>query len=157
MKFAAGWPKYDGEKAMTRRDIDTGDIQAIAKTGFGSLAAASYMLLRVVEPGAARRWLRGLAPASLAKPSEVKTILDIEKKTGAETYQVAFTAAGLRKLGVDESIMQRFSPEFVEGMACDENRSRRLGDIGENDPEKWCWGVGDREPHVLLILLASDA
>ena len=56
-----------------------------------------------------------------------------------------------------KSIMQRFSPEFVEGMAGDENRSRRLGDIGENAPEKWCWGVGDREPHILLILLAKDA
>jgi deferrochelatase/peroxidase EfeB len=141
---------------MTRRDIDTSDIQAIAKTGFASLTAASYMLLRVVEPGAARRWLRGLAPASLAKPSEVKTTLDIEKKNGAETYQIAFTAAGLRELGVDESIMQRFSPEFVEGMAGDENRSRRLGDVGENAPEKWLWGVGDKEPHILLILLAKD-
>jgi deferrochelatase/peroxidase EfeB len=129
---------------MTRRDIDTGDIQAIAKTAFGSLGAASYMLLRVVEPSAARQWLRGLAPASLAN-GRVK-----------ETYQVAFTAAGLRKLGVGEKIMEGFSPEFVEGMAGDENRSRRLGDIGENAPEKWLWGVGDREPHILLILLASD-
>src|SRR4051812_40974659 len=126
---------------MTRRDIDTGDIQAIAKTGFALLTAASYMLLRVVEPNAARRWLRGLAPASLAKPSEVKTILDLEKKTGVETYQIAFTAAGLRKLEVNESIIRRFSPEFIEGMAGDENRSRRLGDIGQNAPEKWCWGV----------------
>jgi deferrochelatase/peroxidase EfeB len=41
-------------------------------------------------------------------------------------------------------------------MAGDENRSRRLGDIGENAPEKWCWGVGDKEPHILLILLAKD-
>jgi len=74
-----------------------------------------------------------------------------------EAYQIAFTAAGLRELGVGEKIMDGFSPEFIEGMAGNENRSRRLGDIGENDPEKWCWGVGDREPHVLLILLASDA
>ena len=130
---------------MTRRDIDTSDIQAIVKTAFGSLNAASYMLLRVVEPSAARRWLRALAPASLADGR-----VD-------EAYQIAFTAAGLRKLGVDEKIMAGFSPEFVEGMAGDKNRSRRLGDIGENDPEKWKWGVGDREPHVLLMLLASDA
>jgi deferrochelatase/peroxidase EfeB len=130
---------------MTRRDIDTRDMQAIVKTAFGSLNAASYMLLRVVEPAAARQWLRALAPASVADGR-----VD-------EAYQVAFTAAGLRKLGVDEKIMTGFSPEFVEGMAGDNNRSRRLGDIGENDPEKWSWGVGDREPHVLLILLASDA
>src|ERR1700712_2477872 len=155
MKFAAGWPKYDGDKTMTRRDIDTADIQAIAKTGFGSLKAASYMLLRVVEPDAARRWLRDLAPASLAKPADVKKTLEIEEKNSVDTYQIAFTAAGLRKLGVDEPIMQRFSPEFVEGMAGGENRARRLGDIGENAPEKWCWGVGDREPHILLILLAK--
>lgn len=141
---------------MTRRDINTEDIQAIAKTGFVSLKAASYMLLRVGESAAARRWLRDLAPTSLAKPIDVKKTLEIEEKNRVDTYQIAFTAAGLRKLGVDESIMQRFSPEFVEGMAGDENRSRRLGDIGENAPKKWCWGVGDREPHILLILLAKD-
>jgi deferrochelatase/peroxidase EfeB len=140
---------------MTRRDIDTSDIQAIAKTGFASLKAASYMLLRVGDSGAARRWLRDLAPARLAKPADVKKALEIEEKN-VDTYQVAFTAAGLRKLGVDESIMQRFSPEFVEGMAGDENRSLRLGDIGKNAPENWCWGVGDKEPHILLILLAKD-
>jgi deferrochelatase/peroxidase EfeB len=130
---------------MTRRDIDTSDIQAIAKTGFGSLRAASYMLLRVVEPSAARQWLRVLAPASIADGR-----VD-------ETYQIAFTAAGLRQLGVEEQIMEGFSPEFVEGMAGDDNRSRRLGDIGANAPANWKWGVGDSEPHVLLILLASDA
>jgi deferrochelatase/peroxidase EfeB len=157
MKFAAGWPKYDGDKTMTRRDIDTSDIQAIVKTGFGSLTAASYMLLRVVEPSAARQWLRALAPASIKRPDEVKKTIDGENRNGDEAYQIAFTAAGLQKLGADEKIMAGFSPEFVEGMAGDKNRSRRLGDIGENDPQKWSWGVGDREPHVLLILLASDA
>lgn len=141
---------------MTRRDIDTSDIQAIAKTGFVSLKAASYMLLRVGESDAARRWLRDLAPACLAKPADVKKTVEIEEKNRVDTYQIAFTAAGLRKLGVDESIMQRFSPEFVEGMAGDANRSLRLGDICENAPEKWLWGVGDKEPHILLILLAKD-
>jgi deferrochelatase/peroxidase EfeB len=143
-KFAAGWPKYDGDKTMTRRDIDTNDIQAIVKTAFSSLNAASYMLLRVVDPDAARQWLRVLAPTSLADGQ-----VD-------EAYQIAFTAAGLRELGVDDEIMDGFSPEFAEGMAGCKNRSRRLGDIGENAPEKWRWGIGDREPHVLLILLASD-
>jgi deferrochelatase/peroxidase EfeB len=141
---------------MMRRDIDTSDVQAIAKTGFASLTAASYMLLRVGDSGAARRWLRDLAPARIAKPADVKKTLEIEEKSNVDTYQIAFTAAGLCKLGVNESIMQRFSPEFVEGMAGDENRSLRLGDIGENAPEKWLWGVGDKEPHILLILLAKD-
>jgi deferrochelatase/peroxidase EfeB len=132
---------------MTRREIDKADIQAIAKTAFDSLKGASYMLLRVGEPQAARRWLRDLAPASLA---------DISAGRVDETCQIAFTAAGLRALGVDDAILQRFSPEFVEGMASSDNRSRRLGDTGANAPAKWQWGTGDREPHILLILFSAD-
>jgi deferrochelatase/peroxidase EfeB len=142
---------------MTRRDIDTSDIQAIVKTAFGSLNAASYMLLRVVEPHAARQWLRNLTPTRLKRPEDLKNDIDSENEDAEDTYQIAFTASGLLALDVDKAIVERFSPEFVEGMAGDENRSRRLGDIEENDPKKWSWGVGDREPHVLLILLASDA
>ena len=52
-------------KMMIRPEVDSSDVQAIAWTAFGSLKGASYMLLRVVEPHAARQWLRGLAPASL--------------------------------------------------------------------------------------------
>lgn len=132
---------------MTRREIDTGDIQAIAKTAFGWLKGASYMLLRVGDPRAARRWLRDIAPASLAK---------LSAEPIEDTCQIAFTAAGLRTLGIDNAIVKRFSPEFVEGIASDKNRSRRLGDIGANAPSNWNWGVGDREPHILLILLSSD-
>jgi deferrochelatase/peroxidase EfeB len=141
---------------MTRRDIDTSDIQAIVKTAFDALKGASYMLLRVVEPYAARQWLRNLAPARLKRPEELKNV-DGENVDAEETCQIAFTASGLLALDVDKTIVDRFSPEFVEGMAGDENRSRRLGDIGANAPANWKWGVGDREPHVLLILLASKA
>ena len=120
---------------MTRREIDAEDIQAMAKTAFDSLRGASYLLLRVGEASAARRWLRDLAPASVA---------DLTGRHVEQTCQIAFTAAGLRALGVDETIVLRFSSEFVEGMAGDENRSRRLGDIGTNAPSQWEWGVGDR-------------
>lgn len=137
---------------MTRRDIDTSDIQALVKAGFESLAAASYMLLRVGEPQGARQWLRSLAPTKLADLSS-----NGAKKRVGEAYQIAFTAPGLLALGVDRTIVERFSPEFVEGMAGAENRSRRLGDIGENAPPKWDWGFGDKEPHILLILFAKDA
>src|ERR1700738_2622343 len=146
-------------KMMIRPEVDRSDVQAIAWTAFGSLKGASYMLLRVIEPHAARQWLRGLAPASLHDLSvaDVKKNVEGVKKNGGETYQIAFTAAGLLALGIDETIVKRFSPEFVEGMASNENRSRRLGDTGANAPTNWSWGVGDKEPHILLILLSSDA
>src|SRR5215813_3824219 len=99
-----------------RSNIDAADIQAIAKTAFDSLDGARYMLLRVSDPAAARRWLRGLSPTSVSDLAERK----------AEAYQVAVTAAGLRTLGIGEDILRDFSPEFVDGMAASDNRSRRL-------------------------------
>src|SRR5580698_1721091 len=119
-------------KTIIRSEIDSSDVQAIAWTGFDSLKGASYMLLRVSEPRAARQWLRGLAPASLGD-----LLVDGMKRKIDETCQIAFTAAGLRALGVDETIVQAFSPEFVEGMTGSENRSQRLGDTGANAPANW--------------------
>src|ERR1700682_1420010 len=124
-----------------RREIDADDIQAIARTAFGSFKSARYMLLRVVEPVAARQWLRSLAHLPL--------------KDDAEISQIALTAAGLREIGVKDAIVEQFSPEFVEGMANNDNRSRRLGDTGANAPTNWCWGVGEKEPHILLMLFSG--
>ncbi|MBV9287531.1 MAG: peroxidase [Hyphomicrobiales bacterium] len=134
---------------MTRRDVDRSDIQAIAYTAFGKLTGAAYVLLRVIDAPAARRFLAALKLASVA---DLKT--GAEPAELAEATQCAATAAGLRALGVAESLVQRFNPEFVEGMAGSANRSRRLGDIGANAPDRWTWGVGEREPHVLLMLFA---
>ena len=130
---------------MTRLDIDRADIQALAYTAFGMLTGASYLLLRVADPPAARRWLGGL---------EVASVDDLRSQL-SEATQIAVTAAGLRALGVANPIVQRFNPEFVEGMAGNPNRSQRLGDTGSNAPDKWAWGVGDREPHVLLMLFST--
>jgi deferrochelatase/peroxidase EfeB len=132
---------------MTRRDLDRADIQALAYTGFSSLTGAAYLLLRVTEAPAARRWLGSLKIASLADLASVKV---------HETAQVAMTASGLRELGVDNHVLGGFGPEFVEGMTGSPNRSQRLGDIGPNAPAGWRWGVGDREPHVLLMLFSTS-
>ena len=164
---------------MARSEVETNDIQAIAKTAFNSLAGANYVLLRVEDPGRARTWLRGLPITSVA---------DLDQGYVKEAIQIAFTAGGLAALEVDPKIICRFAPQFVEGMTGDElgvlrwcdsdakcgdtanasrdrdlpretqletTRSHRLGDIGANSPMKWEWGVGDKEPHVLLMFFAS--
>jgi deferrochelatase/peroxidase EfeB len=135
---------------MTRRDVDRSDIQAIVYTAFGTLTGATCILLRVVDAPAARRFLGGL---------KLNSVADLQKGAEpvgiAEATQCAATAAGLRALGVAESVIARFNPEFVEGMAGSPNRSRRLGDTGANAPERWNWGIGEREPHLLLLLYAD--
>ena len=123
------------------------DIQGLVKTGFGSLHSALYLLLRVAEPAAARAWLRA-APVT---PAGARV---------AEAVQVALTAPGLRALGVPEATIAQFSTEFVNGMASEESRSRRLGDVGANGPAGWRWGAAsdadERMPHVLVMLFAEN-
>jgi deferrochelatase/peroxidase EfeB len=140
-------------KPAIRSEIDIDDIQALVWTGFDSLKGGSYMLLHVDDPRAARQWLRSLTPTSFGDLYGA----DGAKQTRDEVVQVALTATGLKALGIPETVLLTFSPEFVEGMTGSQNRSQRLGDIGANAPERWQWGVGENEPHLLLILLARDA
>ncbi|MDB5685971.1 MAG: peroxidase, partial [Rhizorhabdus sp.] len=125
---------------------EAADIQALVRTGFGSLDGAAYVLLRIADAAKARIWLRGLDIASVAA---------IEAETLARALQIAFTTAGLRALGLGEATVAGFAPEFVEGLAGSERRSHRLGDAGEDAPEHWEWGHDDAEPHVLIAIFAS--
>lgn len=50
--------------------------------------------------------------------------------------------------------MAGFSDEFIQGMASDDDRSRRLGDVGANSPKLWRWGCPGDAPHLLVMLYA---
>lgn len=124
------------------------DVQALVGRGFGSLEGARYVLLQVKDAAGARHWLRGLAVTSeaQAKASRLPRVL-----------QLAFTAAGLRAMGLAVDAIPGFAPEFLDGLSGDPSRSRRLGDVENCAPSRWRWGGEAGEPHVLLILLARNA
>jgi deferrochelatase/peroxidase EfeB len=120
------------------------DIQALLRSGLGSLSQACFLLLRVTDAESARAWLAAapVTPAgSLAR--HVPSAL-----------QLAFTAHGLRNLGLPEQMIARFSEPFLSGIAGDDGRSRRLGDVGVNAPSRWRWG-GEEPPDVLVMLYAA--
>ena len=126
--------------------IEYSDIQALARFGHGRLKEAQFLLLNVSDTQAARQWLRE-APVSSAESASPP----------ADTaLQIAFTAEGLRALEIDASVLEGFSDEFISGMSGDASRSRRLGDVATNAPEKWTWGgTPDTVPHLLLMLYAK--
>jgi deferrochelatase/peroxidase EfeB len=127
------------------------DIQALAISAFGKLRAAAFLLLRVSDAAAARAWLSGAAPTTAAAiKAAIASGTDVP-----EALQVALTAPGLTALGLAESVLRQFGPEFRAGMADHDSRSRRLGDIGANAPTDWRWGSRDRTPHVLVMLYAQ--
>ncbi|MEO6408834.1 MAG: hypothetical protein ABIO45_08785 [Burkholderiaceae bacterium] len=78
---------------------------------------------------------------------------------------VAFTSAGLEKLGIAPDRLKALPQEFLDGM---EARSALLGDVRGNHPDRWrrplAYGAGPSGPridmgsvHVLIQLRLSDA
>lgn len=122
--------------------VDFDDIQGLIRFGHGRLVEAEFMLLRVSDPAAARDWLADapiMSAATRADPPRT-------------ALQIAFTAEGLRALGVADEVVAQFAQPFLAGMAGENSRSRRLGDTGTNDPAGWTWKEADAD--VLLMLYA---
>ncbi|HMG75157.1 MAG TPA: Dyp-type peroxidase [Pyrinomonadaceae bacterium] len=109
---------------------DLKDIQGIVMSGYGDLHCASYVLLQVIEPAAARRWLGSIM-------DQITTSEPPAEKVSA--LNVALTCRGLEKLGLDDDTLGTFSRPFLEGMTT-LHRARILGDADENAPENWVWG-----------------
>jgi deferrochelatase/peroxidase EfeB len=130
---------------MTLSRVDFADVQGLVRYGYAHMTEASFLLLQVRDPRAARAWLRS-APVTTA------VRVDPRPKTA---LQVAFTREGLEALAVPAAIIRGFSAEFVSGLASEESRSRRLGDVGASAPSDWQWGGPGRVPHVLVLLYAE--
>ncbi|HZW74977.1 MAG TPA: hypothetical protein VFF43_15630, partial [Caldimonas sp.] len=124
--------------------VDLDDIQGLVRFGYKHHTEASFLLLRVTDRDAARRWLASV-------PVTTSVTIDPPPEFA---IQIALTAEGMRTLGVDDAVVDAFANEFVVGMAGDANRSRRLGDVGANDSSRWQWGSGARVPHVAVLLYA---
>ena len=127
--------------------LDLGDIQGLFARGYGDLKAAAFLLLGVEDPAAARRWLGDTARA----------ITSSEARPEQRALNLAMTSSGLLGLGLPEAALAMFSNEFVAGMTTS-HRSRILGDLDENAPERWEWGnPGGPRIDIALLLYARDA
>lgn len=126
--------------------VDFSDVQGLVRFGFGKMTGTCYLLLRVRDPRAARAWLA---------QSRFTTAVEMNPPPST-AVQIAFTRNGLEALGVPRNVMAGFSSEFLEGMAGEPNRSRRLGDTGANAPQHWVWGVDRDLPDAVLMLFAEQ-
>ena len=128
------------------QELDFDDVQGLVRFGFGGMHRACFYLVRVKDVTAARSWI------AAAHVTSART-LDPPPSTA---LQVAFTSDGLKKLGVPGEVVDGFAPEFCSGMAGDESRSRRLGDLGPNHPGKWLWGAPTRLPHLAIMMYGKE-
>lgn len=126
--------------------LDLGDIQGdILRAHGNAYERTSYVFVGIDDAARGRDWLRPLVDrvvTAAPRPREAKP---------AQAVNVAFTAAGLRALGVPEHVLNTFSSEFLQGMAA---RADLLGDTGASAPERWDAGFGRGEAHVLVTINA---
>ena len=126
--------------------LDLGDIQGLFARGYREHRYAQFTIFTIAEAPAGRALLEWLLPRlTTAAPF-----------SGDVALQVAFTASGLRELGLPDHVVTGFAAEFRQGMT-NPNRSRFLGDTEESDPRGWAWGGPDGPPtDGLLMLYATD-
>lgn len=129
---------------MSATSIDSKDVQGLVRFGYARMTEACYLLLRIRDAEAARAWC---AVARVATA-------ELQEHPPDAALQVGFTSAGLRALGLPSDVLAGFSAEFQSGMAGEENRTRRLGDVGASAPAAWLWGGYPNIPDVLVMLFA---
>ncbi len=131
------------------------DIQGFITSGYAHLPDSAFVFVHFEDSAGARHWVHHVlsevtfANSWRATPNHRKT-----KPPGA--VNVAFTADGLRALGLPETCAKTFPREFQEGIWTGPQRPCDLGDTGASAPEQWQLGGPRNSPvHAVLILHAE--
>ena len=115
--------------------LEFDDIQHILLTRTPAITGR-YEFLSFDTPAGGRAWLTELLD-KVQSAADVQATVD-----GSDRWvTLAFTANGLRALGVPEESLATFPDEFREGMAA---RADILGDTGAAAPERWVGGLAGR-------------
>jgi Dyp-type peroxidase family len=126
--------------------LELDDIQSAVLRPRPVPYAATYLLFRIDDRKSGRELMRrlGSVVASAANPTSAAR---------ATWVSVALTFQGLKALGVPQTSLDSFSPEFQAGMAA---RAKLLGDNGESSPEYWEKPLGSTDVHVVVTALSRD-
>ncbi len=117
------------------------DIQGNILRGYGRrYGAVRHVVLEILDPAAARAALAGLP------------VTDAAAVPGQTCCNVGITATGLAALGVPQSSVDTFPPEFRAGTAA---RAPRLGDVGPSDPASWIPGMASVDRVHIIVSLTS--
>jgi len=126
--------------------LELDDIQSGVLRPRPTPYVATYVLFRIDECTAGRELMRRLSGI-------VSSAAQRKSSTRDTGVSVALTFQGLRALGVPQTSVSSFSPQFQEGMAA---RAKKLGDTGESSPENWEKPLGSPDVHVVVTALSTD-
>lgn len=126
------------------------DVQGNILRGYRH-SRVRHIMLEVVEATAARHWL-GAAVSGGDAPA-----ITSQAKWDAKPdlcFNIGFTFAGLRALGVPAASLATFPDEFVQGMAA---RAVKLGDVGDSAPASWAEPFATPERVHLIASFHADS
>jgi Dyp-type peroxidase family len=132
--------------ATTGTELELDDIQSGALHERPTPYVGTYLLLRIDDPRDGRELARRLAAVVDSGRPSADPARDA-------WITVAFSYQGLKALGVPDSSLDSFAPEFRQGMAA---RAAELGDVGESAPERWEQPLGTPDVHVAIAALSPD-
>src|SRR5437660_12359327 len=110
---------------MAATVLELDDIQSGVLRPRPTPSAATYIIFRIDDRHAGRELMRRLSKV-------VASAGDPTSPTRDTWVSVALSFQGLKALGVPQSSLDSFSPQFQQGMAA---RAKALGDSGESSPE----------------------
>lgn len=144
---AADWLACFGSEPRPATNLEATEIPTLV---FGGLSrqrfGASLMLQLSGDDAANKGWLR-----------KIEGRLTYGDALNAEEAMlVAFSASGLAKLGLHGSDLTTFPVAFQQGSAA-EWRARAVGDVGNNDPDKWWWGGPELPIDAVLLIYAKTS
>jgi Dyp-type peroxidase family len=153
------WP----DTVLVDMPLRLDEIQGNVIAGFNKDHTSYLFFALPGEPAQARAWLADLVN-EVATAQEVKQFNDlfraIRRRRGdregvveAAWMNLAFTHEGLGTLGVGQPQLDQFPDEFRQGMR---RRATEIGDLGDNDPDRWPNDLGSKTIHVLMIVAADS-
>ena len=147
---AADWLACFGAQPRPARTLEAEEIPTLVFGGRGHLAHCACLAVRLADdPAQARDWLRGIAPEiTYGHEGGFRSAARLDR-----ALAVAFTAGGLRKLGLADEDLATFAPAFQNGMTSP-GRARALGDPATY--EGWLWGHPAAPVDAFLVLYAAE-
>jgi len=134
--------------------IEYEDVQGTILRGYRA-DVARHLVLRVVDPAGARRFLGGLVAGDGSPLPQITTAARWSVKPWC-FVNLGITAAGLQALGLPAPVLATFPAAFCRG-ASDPVTSDLVGDVGASAPSNWTNGFGDGTAvHLLLSMWATE-
>jgi len=126
--------------------LELDDIQSGVLRPRPTPFAATYIILRVDERQAGRELMRRLTTV-------VASAAHYDSPARDTWVSVALSFQGFKALGVPQTSLDSFPPQFQQGMAA---RAKMLGDVRESGPEHWEKPLGSADVHVVLTAISPD-